>query len=213
VTGLIFAWILFLAIYIVVPNRHISFRRSWLGAAIAAIAVSIYLYLFPFYVTNFLRNDTGQVGFAVILLFFFYYFAVILLLGAEINAFFLEGISATPEPLTTIVHEYTNHLATSKQPIQEQAPPSHKNVEPKDIRPKDEASNLVHQASKGTSQQEEEGAQSASSNHTNHRKSRAKKETQSSSSPAESTPFIVVEAVVGTALAFVIQFFNIKRKK
>ncbi len=213
VTGLIFAWILFLAIYIVVPNQHISFRNSWFGAAIAAIAVSIYLYLFPFYVTHFLRNDTGQVGFAVILLFFFYYFAVILLLGAEINAFFAEGVQSTPEPLTTIVHQYTSHLPTSKQAIEEQAPPSHKGEEPKDILPKDQARNLEHQASNSSSQPDEEHMQLASSNHADHRKSRAKKNTRNSSSPATSTPLIVVEAIAGTALAFVLQFFNIKSKK
>lgn len=143
--GLVSAWILFEAIYIVVPNQRISFRNSWPGAVFAAVALSIYLYLFPFYVTHFLSNDTGQVGFAVILLFFFYYFAVILLLGAEINAFFAEGVRATPVPLTTMVHSYTSHLATSEKAIQEQAPPSHKNEEPKVIRPQSEAKNLETQ--------------------------------------------------------------------
>ena len=147
-TGLVIAWILFEAIYIVVPNQHISFRNSWRGAVLAAVAL-YYLYLFPFYVTHFLRNDTGQVGFAVILLFFFYYFAVILLVGAEINAFFAENIRATPEPLPTMVHQYTSHLPTSKKAIQEQAPPSHKNEEPKDIRPKSEAGKQENQASGG----------------------------------------------------------------
>ena len=36
---------------------------------------------------------------------FFYYFAVILLLGAEVNAFFLEGLRATPGDLVTLVHD------------------------------------------------------------------------------------------------------------
>ena len=165
-TGLVFAWILFEAIYIVVPNQRISFRNSWPGAVLAAIALSIYLYLFPFYVTHFLGNDTGEVGFAVILLFFFYYFAVILLVGAEINAFFAEGIRATPEPLTTMVYEYTSHLPTSKKAIQEQAPPSDKNQEPKDILTKSEASKLENQESGAELTQEEQHAQPASSNHT-----------------------------------------------
>jgi YihY family inner membrane protein len=134
--SLLCSWILFEAIYIVVPNRRISFRKSWLGAIVAAVAVQIYLLVFPFYVTHFLSNDTGQAGFVLILLFFFYYFAVILLLGAEINAFFAEGIRATPENIAAMVHEYTRHLATSEKQIQEQAPPSHKDEEPKDIRPK-----------------------------------------------------------------------------
>ncbi len=117
--SLLFTWILFEAIYIVVPNQHISFHNSWRGAVAAAIAVDIYLYLFPFYVTHFLSNDTGKTGFAVILLFFFYYFAVILLLGAEINAFFAEGVRATPDNVATMVHELTSQLPTSKEQIQE----------------------------------------------------------------------------------------------
>ena len=218
VTGFIIAWLLFLAIYIVVPNQHISFRNSWFGAVLAAIAVSIYLYLFPFYVTHFLRNDTGQVGFAVILLFFFYYFAVILLVGAEINAFFAEGVRATPEPLTTMVHTYTSHLPTSKKAIQEQAPPLHKNVEPKVILSKDEAEQLENQASKGTPQHEEDHTQPTpsdrtSSDQTNHAKPHPQKDKNKSSSPATSTPLILVEVLAGTALAFTLQFFNIKRKK
>ena len=141
-TALIITWVLFEAIYIVVPNQHISFRNSWLGAVIAAVALQIYLIVFPFYVTHFLSNDTGQVGFAVIFLFFFYYFAVILLLGAEINTFFAEGVQATPDNIAIMVHELTSHLPTSKEQIQEQAPPSHKDEEPKDIRPKSETKNV-----------------------------------------------------------------------
>src|SRR6266516_3301546 len=141
-TALLITWVLFEAIYNVVQNQHISFRNSWLGAVIAAVALQIYLIVFPFYVTHFLRNDTGQVGFAVILLFFFYYFAVILLLGAEINAFFAERVYATPDNLAIMVHELTSHLPTSTEQIQEQAPPSHKDEEPKDIRPKSETKNV-----------------------------------------------------------------------
>ena len=158
-TGLVIAWILFEAIYIVVPNQRISFRNSWRGAVFAAVALSIYLYLFPFYVTHFLRNDTGQAGFVVILLFFFYYFAVILLLGAEINAYFAEGVQLTPEPLTTMVYAYTSHLPASNKAIQEQAPPSQKDEEPEDVRPKSEARKLENQASKAESLQEQEHAQ------------------------------------------------------
>ncbi|HEY6287779.1 MAG TPA: YihY/virulence factor BrkB family protein, partial [Ktedonobacteraceae bacterium] len=117
--GLLFAWILFEAIYIVVPNQHISFHNSWRGAVVAAVALIIYLIVFPFYVTHFLRNDTGQVGFVVIFLFFFYYFAVIQLLGAEINAFFAEGIRATPDNLAAMLHQLTSHSPTSKKAIQE----------------------------------------------------------------------------------------------
>jgi len=206
-TGLIIAWILFEAIYIVVPNQHISFRNSWSGAVVAAVALQIYLIVFPFYVTHFLGNDTGQVGFAVILLFFFYYFAVILLLGAEINAFFAEGVQATPDNVAAMVHQLTSHLPTTEKDQQEQAPPSHKHVEPKDIRPKSEAKNLETRAAE--SLQEHERTQPAPSKQTNH----AQKNKRKSSSQGTSNKLILAEALAGTALAFAVQYFNLKRKK
>jgi membrane protein len=206
-TGLIIAWILFEAIYIVVPNQHISFRNSWRGAVVAAIAIQIYLIVFPFYVTHFLSNDTGQVGFVLILLFFFYYFAVILLLGAEINAFFAEGIRATPDNLAVMVHQLTSHLPTTEKDQQEQAPPSHKNVEPKDIRPKSEATNLETRATE--SLPEHERTQPSPLNQMNH----AQKNQRKSSSQGTANKLILAEALAGTALAFTVQYFNLKRKK
>jgi YihY family inner membrane protein len=214
-TALIITWVLFEVIYIVVPNQHISFRNSWLGAVVAAIALQIYLIVFPFYVTHFLSNDTGQVGFAVILLFFFYYFAVILLLGAEINAFFAEGVRTTPDTVPAMVHELTSHLPTSKEQVQQQAPPSHKDVEPKDIRPKSEANHLENQEARPfkptppASLPEHEQHQPAPSNHTNH----VQKTEHKSTSQGTSNLLIFVEALAGTALAFFVQFFNLKRKK
>jgi YihY family inner membrane protein len=211
--GFLFAWILFEAIYIVVPNQHISFRNSWLGAIVAAVALELYLLVFPLYVTHFLGNDTGQIGFAVILLFFFYYFAVILLLGAEINVFFLVGVRTTPDTLTAMVHEFTSHLPTSNKAIQEQAPPSHKNQEPKDVLPKSEARKLKNQALETESLQGQEYIQPSPSNQTNHTQHHAQKGKHKSPSPGTSNALILVEVLAGTALAFVIQFFNLKRKK
>lgn len=133
--GLIAAYILFQAIYIVVPNQKISFRNSWLGAVIAAILLEAYLILFPLYVARFLTSYAGQTLGIVILLVFFYYFAVILFLGAEINAFFAEGVTVTPQDLVTLVHTMTSHLATSEQAVKQEAAASHKHVPPKEIVP------------------------------------------------------------------------------
>ena len=80
-SGLIASFILFWAIYIVVPNKSIHPGSSWIGALVAAVLLELFLSLFPFYVTHFMGGYAGQVGFAVVLLAFFYYFAVILLLG------------------------------------------------------------------------------------------------------------------------------------
>jgi membrane protein len=107
-SGLFVSWALIEVIYLIVPNQHSSFRNSWFGAFLAAVALQIYLALFPFYVTHFLSSYTGAIGFAVILMFFFYYFAVILLIGAEVNAFFAQGIRALPDNLAGMVHDLTS---------------------------------------------------------------------------------------------------------
>src|SRR2546423_1910727 len=109
--SLLVSWILFEVMYMIVPKPHIRFHKSWRGALVAAIALQIYLSLFPLYATHFLNGYIGQVGFALILVIFFYYFAVILLLGAEVNAFFTEGIRQTPDNLAAMVHEETSHQA------------------------------------------------------------------------------------------------------
>jgi len=108
--GLLAAFILFLAIYIVVPNQRISLHHSWLGAIISAVALELFISIvFPFYTTYFMRNYVGQAGFAVVLLVFFYYFAIILILGAEINAFFLEQVRPLPNDLATFVSTMSSH--------------------------------------------------------------------------------------------------------
>ena len=169
IAGIISAWILFVTIYIVVPNQRISFRNSWLGALVAAVLVQLYLTLFPLYVTHFLKNYTGAAGptgFAIILLFFLYYFAVILLLGAEINAYFAEGVRATPESIPAMVHRLTSHLPTSEPGVKEQATPSHKGEEPKKILPESKAEQLETQAkTEGVEQGKEQSAQQTPPSH------------------------------------------------
>lgn len=127
--GLIACYILFQVIYIVVPNQKISYRHSWRGAVVAAALLETFLVLFPLYVTHFLGVFAGALG-LLILLIFFYYFALILFLGAEVNAFFAEGIHTTPQDLVTMVHVVTSHYPTSETDLQEQAAISHKRKKP-----------------------------------------------------------------------------------
>ncbi|MEO7021628.1 MAG: YihY/virulence factor BrkB family protein [Ktedonobacteraceae bacterium] len=106
-SSLLISWILFEAIYLVVPNQRISFKKSWLGAVVAAILLQLFLLLFPLYISRFMGSYTGNAGFFVIFLVFFYYFAVILLLGAEINAYFAEGIQPLPDNMATVLRNAT----------------------------------------------------------------------------------------------------------
>jgi len=133
--SLCLSWVLFEAIYLVVPNQRIGFRKSWLGAVVAAVLLQIYLALFPLYITHFLKSYVGTTGLVVILLFFFYYFAVILLMGAEINAFFAEQIRVTPDNVAGMIHQLTSQLPTTEKERREQAPPSPQLASPKDLHP------------------------------------------------------------------------------
>lgn len=225
--SLFVSWILFEAIYVVVPNQHISFRHSWLGAVVAAVLLQLYLSLFPFYVTHFLGSYTGNTGLAVILLFFFYYFAVILLIGAEINSYYAEGIHSTPDSLPIIVHKYTSHLPTTEKDVQEQATPSHKDEEPKDIRPKSEARHLEAliesggTSGPGSGQTQLASTQNSHADHSDyteyadhngHASKKGKLAADKAAAPAPKV-LVIAEAAVGTALAFVVQFFQLRRKK
>jgi len=113
-TGVIASWLLFEAIYMFVPNQHISLRNSWPGAVVAALALQLYIALFPLYARHFLGSYTGNAGFAVILLIFFYYFAIILLLGAEVNAYYAEDIRGTPTNIAGLVHRATLDVDKAK---------------------------------------------------------------------------------------------------
>ena len=124
--GLLATWVLIEIIYLVVPNQHISFRESWFGALLAAVAIQAYLQLFPYYVTHFLSGYTGTVGFAIIFIFFFYFFAVILLGGAEINAFYAQGKRALPDNMAVIVHNLTNQMSHDGKVLQEPNVAPHK---------------------------------------------------------------------------------------
>jgi membrane protein len=216
--SLIVGWILFESIYMVVPNQKISLRNSWLGAVVAAVLLQLYLTLFPLYVQHFINSGPiATLGSVIILLVFFYYFGVILFLGAEVNAYFAEGIHATPYDIPTLVHRMTSHLPTSEQAVQEQAAATHKEEQPKVILPQNEATTTM-------AKQVEEGkiptgtattataAQVQDQSHpvhtdTDHSK---KEKKQKSGAPRTVT---IIEAVAGTALAFLVELVRLRRKK
>ena len=104
----IFSLILFQTIYVLVPYRHVTFQtlgrhihNSWRGTLVSTVAMQLGLQLFPLYANSFLNSYIGQVGFVVIMLLFFYLFALVLLLGAEVNAFYAEGIHVPKSDLIT----------------------------------------------------------------------------------------------------------------
>ncbi len=102
-TSLFLSFILFEIIYVLIPNKKMTFKRTWCGSIISAGALQLFMILFPLYIRKYMMSYTGQIGFAFILILFLFYFAIILILGAQINAFFFEHIQPLPAPIGTFI--------------------------------------------------------------------------------------------------------------
>ena len=95
--GVFIAFILFYAMYLVVPNRPLVWRRdltiTWRGALVAALLLNLYEQLFPLYQHLFLgaSSYSSVAGLAIVAVLFLYFIGFISLLGAEINAW-SEGL-------------------------------------------------------------------------------------------------------------------------
>ena len=224
--GLIAAYILFQAIYIVVPNQKISFRNSWLGSVVAAVLLQIYLILFPLYVSHFLTGYAASISSIVILLIFFYYFAVIMMLGAEVNAFFAEGITSTPTDLVSMVHITTSHLPKSQPDKEQQAAQSHKAAPTGDAAARTHLDDTVNNPNIKASavlttatEPDERGKQNAaftvqSAQQVDEKESNAKaKKDKSKKKPSGSPITATLAAVAGTALAFIVELVRLRRGK
>ena len=105
-SSLIVSFLLFEVFYVFIPNRTENaqnimhrFTTSWKGAAVAAVVLQVMLLFFPTYIRLFTKGYVGQIGLILAVVAFFYLFALILLLGAEVNAFFEEGVRPTERNL------------------------------------------------------------------------------------------------------------------
>jgi YihY family inner membrane protein len=199
--GFIVAFILFEAIYFVVPNQKISWRNSWCGAVVAAIALELFLLLFPIYIRYGLKNYTGQVGFAVILLLFFYYFAVILMIGAEVNAFFFEKIQPLPNNLVTFVSTMGGKL---NRDFPESESDSHVDTHPT------ESADAAHIASART---EEERTPKKNRRRQKQIVTAAKNKEQSvQDSKKPSKLPVALEVIAGSALAVGVELLRLRQR-
>ena len=96
-TSLGVLWLLFLAIYMIVPNFAVRFGQAWRGALAAALLVGLLELLFPLYARLFLSPNTryGVAAAALlVVIIWLWFFAVITVVGAQINAVFM-GLRAT----------------------------------------------------------------------------------------------------------------------
>lgn len=98
-------WLLFLAIYVVVPNTRIPFRDAWRGALVAAILFGLVTLLFPTYIKVFLHGNArygATVLTVLVLIAWLWFFAIILMIGAQINAVAL-GLKPLPHDVARYI--------------------------------------------------------------------------------------------------------------
>jgi uncharacterized BrkB/YihY/UPF0761 family membrane protein len=107
-TSIVALFVLFLAIYVVVPNIPIHWPYAWRGTVLATFALYIGNTLFPWYTAHFI--DTKQYGVAALagsitLIIWIWLFSLILLVGAQLNALTM-GIGFWRQDLSRTLMEY-----------------------------------------------------------------------------------------------------------
>lgn len=87
--GLFSLFLLFTAIYVIVPNLPVAWRHTWRGALVAASALWLVNTAFPFYAAHFIgtrQYGAATIGTVIITITWVWFFALVLLIGAQINA-------------------------------------------------------------------------------------------------------------------------------
>jgi membrane protein len=105
--GLFSLFLLFVAIYIIMPNRQVAWRHAWRGALFAALAQWIVDTLFPFYAAHFIgqhQYGAATIGTVIITITWVWFFALVLLIGAQINALGM-GLAPWKYDITRILME------------------------------------------------------------------------------------------------------------
>jgi len=101
--GAAFGFVLFLLIYVIVPNVQIGWAHAWRGALVAGVLFEAASLTFPFYATHFAgKSQFGAVaGLLAILTLWFWVVSLILILGAEVNSYFALGQRADREDVAS----------------------------------------------------------------------------------------------------------------
>jgi membrane protein len=116
-TGLAALFVLFLAIYIVVPNLPLSWRHAWRGALVAAVVMWIINTIFPYYTAHFVgtkQYGAAAIGSAIVTITWFWFFSLVLIVGAQVNALAMN-IGPWPYDLPGVLMRYKTPTTEGKR--------------------------------------------------------------------------------------------------
>lgn len=101
-------FVLFLAIYTVIPNIPVAWRDAWKGALVAAVAMWVINTIFPFYTAHFVSTkqySAAAIATAIVTITWFWFFSVVLLVGAQINSLVM-GLGPWPFDISRMLMDY-----------------------------------------------------------------------------------------------------------
>lgn len=108
-------FILFMAIFRILPDVHIEWRHVWIGAFFTAALFVLGKYLIGLYIGNSSFSSTyGAAGSLVVLLMWVYYSAQILFLGAEFTRLYTEKYGGKVRPSSRFIKYKNIHVADEK---------------------------------------------------------------------------------------------------
>jgi membrane protein len=116
-TGLFSLFLLFLAIYTIVPNMPVAWRDAWRGAMVAAVLLWFVNTAFPFYAAHFIgtrQYGAATIGAVIITITWVWFFALVLLIGAQINALGM-GIAPWKFDITRILMQCEGPLYVNRR--------------------------------------------------------------------------------------------------
>lgn len=99
VIGVVSGFVLFFAIYYIVPNRRLSVSHLWPGALLAGVGFKLLTLLFPLYIhfNSGINAFGASFAFLFVMLAFFFFLGLITMLGIELNVVLFEP-AARPAP-------------------------------------------------------------------------------------------------------------------
>ena len=97
--------LLFLAFYLVVPNRRQSLRKAWPGALAAGLLFEAISLVFPLYLrlTGTAATYGKTFGLLFLLMLYFYFLGIVTMVGAEVNALLYPVPVEQPNPRESLV--------------------------------------------------------------------------------------------------------------
>ena len=115
VVGVGIGFLLYLAIYFVVPNRRMDWGKVWIGAAVAGVLFEALSLVFPLYLrlTGIGSTFGKSIGILFLVMIYFYLLGIVTMVGVEVNSLLYKVPVDQPQGKESLV---TPNQAPEREP-------------------------------------------------------------------------------------------------